>query len=70
MVRVVVHPLIDVTFGGLVLIPVYFVPTIVALGRELPRKRPVVLVNVLLGWTVFGWFAALFMACRRAQGVA
>jgi hypothetical protein len=39
----------------------YFMPTIVAMVL---REDPLVifLVNLFLGWTVIGWFAALFWA--------
>ena len=41
---------------------IYFIPSFVA------RKRPdfgvVLLVNILAGWSVIGWFAALYLAFR------
>jgi hypothetical protein len=47
---------------GLLSLALYFLPTIIVLAR---RKRNVlgpILVNVLLGWTVIGWIAALIWA--------
>ena len=29
-----------------------------------PRNRSILFVNVLLGWTVVGWFAAVIMLAR------
>ena len=50
----------------MILIPfiafVYFLPTIVALTRGRYRHgnpTRVFLINLLLGWTVIGWFAAM-----------
>ncbi|HTZ36810.1 MAG TPA: superinfection immunity protein [Stellaceae bacterium] len=41
---------------------IYMLPTLVAFGREHPRRHDIVLVNVLLGWTLIGWLAAFFWA--------
>jgi Superinfection immunity protein len=40
---------------------VYFVPTFMALNRWHRHGHPmrVFLINLLTGWTVIGWFAAL-----------
>jgi Superinfection immunity protein len=40
----------------------YLVPAIVADARERDDAFAITLVNVLLGWTVIGWFAALVWA--------
>lgn len=37
----------------------YFTPSIVAGSRGHGNVTPIVLVNIFLGWTVLGWFAAL-----------
>jgi Superinfection immunity protein len=50
---------------GLGLIGVYFVPTIVAIGRKHPQIAPIVLINLLLGWTVLGWIGALVWSVAR-----
>lgn len=44
----------------------YFMPTIVAMVL---REDPLVifLVNLFLGWTVIGWFAALFWAVAERK---
>lgn len=42
----------------------YFLPTIVALDRDVVNKWSVVVINVLLGWTLIGWAVALAMAFR------
>ena len=38
----------------------YFLPTLIARGK--PQVLAVFLVNLLLGWTVIGWFVALIWA--------
>lgn len=49
---------------GLGLLLVYFVPAILVVVRGVRRRRPILLVNLFLGWTVLGWVAALVMALR------
>jgi hypothetical protein len=39
----------------------YFLPAIV--GRNKADFTGILLLNLLLGWTVIGWFAALIWAC-------
>lgn len=39
----------------------YFVPSIVAVNRG-RAVGPVILLNLLLGWTLVGWVAALIWA--------
>jgi len=43
-------------------IALYFVPTIIAVLRHSHLTLPVVLINVLLGWTLIGWVVALVMS--------
>jgi RsiW-degrading membrane proteinase PrsW (M82 family) len=40
-------------------IGVYFLPTMLALYRNCHSTSWIVIVNVLLGWTIVGWFAVL-----------
>jgi T4 superinfection immunity protein len=43
----------------------YFIPVIVAIARK-HRFAPVIaLLNILLGWTVLGWLAAMIWAVNR-----
>ena len=44
-------------------LPVYFVPTIVALLRTPRLYGAAIVVDVFLGWTFIGWVVALAMAC-------
>ncbi|MFM0155239.1 superinfection immunity protein [Paraburkholderia sediminicola] len=48
-----------VFLGALML---YLVPAMIADAREREDAFAVTMVNILLGWTVIGWFAALVWA--------
>lgn len=37
----------------------YFLPTMLALYRNCHATSYIAIVNVLLGWTIVGWFAAI-----------
>ena len=50
--------------GGLVLLGLYLLPAIVAMVRRVPNAGSVIVIDVLLGWTLVGWVAALAMAVR------
>ncbi len=39
----------------------YVLPSLLAWKGESPRFKRVLLVNILLGWTIIGWIAALVM---------
>jgi hypothetical protein len=59
--------------AGLILLIVmgipYFIPTIVAISRNMHNKGSVIVVNVFLGWTLIGWVVALAMACGSNKSV-
>jgi hypothetical protein len=40
-------------------IGVYFMPTMLALYRNCHATSWIAIVNLLFGWTIFGWFAAI-----------
>ncbi len=39
----------------------YVLPSLLAWKGENPRRTTIMLVNLLLGWTVIGWIAAMIM---------
>jgi hypothetical protein len=47
-----------------VLLGLYFVPTLVALTRHVPHLGWVIVINLFLGWSLVGWVIALAMAAR------
>jgi hypothetical protein len=63
------EPVTRYTGGGLakggvmivVLVLLYFLPTMLAIKGDRRRKWKIVAVNVLAGWTVIGWIAAMVM---------
>jgi hypothetical protein len=54
--------------GGLVIVVValYFLPSVVAGARHVTNVGSVVVINLFLGWTFIGWVVALAMACRTS----
>lgn len=46
------------------IVGVYFLPSLVAWGRHVSSVGSVVVINLFLGWTLIGWVAALAMAMR------
>ena len=47
----------------------YFIPTIVAISRDMHNKGSIIVVNVFLGWTLIGWVVALAIACGSNKSV-
>lgn len=52
--------------GLVIIIGLYFVPTIVAAIRHVPNVGSVIVINTLLGWSIIGWIIALAMAARSS----
>ena len=46
----------------LFLIVLYWLPTLIAIVRQTHSALGVAMINFFLGWTVIGWFLALFWA--------
>jgi hypothetical protein len=45
-----------------IFLPAYFLPSMLALRH--PRRGRIMAINLLLGWTVIGWVAAMLLAIR------
>lgn len=45
----------------------YLLPVLIGLARRLPDIGPLAVINILLGWTLLGWAAALAMALRTVH---
>jgi len=56
--------LIQIIFGFFLPTGLYFLPSIIALKRNLPNTTKILLINFLLGWTGFGWFVAFVDSCQ------
>lgn len=46
----------------IVVVALYFLPTIIAVTRKKRNLGPIILVNLLLGWSVIGWIVAMVWA--------
>ena len=46
----------------LILVAIYFIPFLIALGRGIKNKVSVFFLNLFLGWTVVGYLVLLFYA--------
>lgn len=46
----------------------YLLPIVVGWARHVPGLRAVVVIDIMLGWTVVGWFVAVKMALRPVRG--
>jgi hypothetical protein len=49
-----------------VLLYVYFLPTVIASGRKVNLFN-VFVINLFLGWTLFGWLFALVLSFGRKK---
>lgn len=58
------------TIWGLLLVcSLYFIPTVIAFRRNHGKIVAIYLINIMLGWTVIGWFLVLFWACVDSNTV-
>ncbi len=51
----------------LIVLVLYFLPSVVAVVRKVTHQGSVVVINLFLGWTFIGWVIALAMACRTSR---
>ena len=51
----------------LIVLGLYWLPSIVGYYRRVPGIFSVVVTNALLGWTVIGWLVSLVMALRAPE---
>lgn len=56
--------LIVLAVGGVL---VYFLPTLIGSSRGAERMGTIFALNLLLGWSVAGWVAALALSLRRVR---
>lgn len=59
------HNLALLWLGGA--LGLYVLPALVALWRNHHQTMAIVVLNMLLGWTVIGWVAALVWAATRVD---
>ena len=51
--------LVHLLIFAIILLPLSFLPTIIAVARRHPKALWIFLLNFFLGWTGIGWIAAL-----------
>ena len=51
----------------LLMVGIYFVPTIIAAARGLRNRGSIIVLNIFLGWSLVGWVVAL---CWSVSGTA
>jgi len=49
---------------GIVVLALYFLPTIVGANRRAPRFGTILLINLFFGWSLLPWIFAMWMAFR------
>ena len=49
----------------IVLLAIYFLPSLVAAANERRKSKAIFLTNMLLGWTVIGWIVAMVWALNH-----
>jgi hypothetical protein len=49
---------------------VYFLPSLVASTRLHPNSKPIMLLNIFLGWTLIGWVGALIWSASKIDSHA
>ena len=54
--------------GVVVVVFLYFIPSVVAGMRSHHQTWPIVALNLLLGWTLLGWVAALVWSLTATPG--
>jgi|SRR5665213_299458 len=50
--------------GDVLILALYFAPSIIAISRKSSNVGSISLLNLLLGWTVVGWVMALVKAVK------
>ena len=53
---------IGTILAAILLCAVYVVPSVIAVGRRHHQTLTILVLNVLFGWTVFGWIVAIVWA--------
>lgn len=53
--------------AALLFLVVYLLPSLIAFNRGVHRRWLVLVVNLVFGSSVIGWFIALYLATRRVE---
>jgi hypothetical protein len=55
----------DIMFGVILVLGIYFIPTFVASSNQKQNVGAIFLLNLFLGWTFIGWVIALVWAATK-----
>jgi hypothetical protein len=55
------------TVGLLLLLLLYFVPSVIGFSRKHQNAAAILMLNIFLGWTVLGWIACLVWSVTAVQ---
>ena len=51
-----------------IIVLIYMLPTLIAFGRDHPRRGLILILNVIFGWTLLGWILIfLWAALGRSE---
>ncbi len=51
----------------ILLFVLYFIPTWIAIKKQHSNKTAIILINLLAGWMILGWFIALIWAIKKPE---
>ena len=43
----------------LIVVTIYFLPSIIGVGRNCKKQNGIIVLNIFLGWTLIGWVGSL-----------
>lgn len=57
-------------WAAIIILPIYFIPTVIAMVRKHDNRLAIIVLNVVAGWTFVGYVAALVWSLLRTSAVA
>jgi len=55
----IITDFLGVTVGTIVFLVLYFIPALVAASKKHRNRNAILALNIIFGWTLIGWGAAL-----------
>lgn len=46
----------------LLVLILYMLPTLIAFARDIPARHLILVLNIIFGWTLIGWFVVFLWA--------